>query len=319
MDEAREYSDHCLWGPSRGHLGGKGLRIWDKKEVALRSFERAYAISETIPGWLMPNEAEYLYELGYEASSKNIIEIGTYFGKSTYLMAQGIRDAGSGTLLITIDVHYRGTDQETRRPVIFAEDAPLSLLRMIRQCELDSVIVPMLGWSDICLSTLDFSAMGAVFIDGGHEFEDVERDYKAVRARIPPDSSLKLLFHDYHPEFPGVVRAVEECVKTEPGYRYVDQVHSLFVCFVGASGEDVKAHGNGQGAHNAMREVAAHRRRFEMVAAENRMLRQQLAQEDAERASWRQQAEELRSSTSWKATAPMRWAMDRLRGRRRGA
>ena len=275
------------------------------------NIDGAYELAKTIPGWLMPVEADYLYRVGYQSGVKNIVEIGTYFGKSTYLIAQGISDGGAAALLITIDVHFRGVDPESQRPVILAEDAPLALLSTIKGYDLDRIVVPMLGWSDLCVSMIDFANVGAVFIDGSHEFEEVVRDFRGVRGRMSPGTDLLFMFHDYHPDFPGVVRAVDECVKTDPGFRYVDLVHSLFVCSITQSG--VRA---GETERRETPIVADVQRRLDVISGENRVLRKQLAEATKQCQVWQRQAEEISNATLWRATAPVRWALDRLRGRR---
>jgi len=274
--------------------------------VSLRAIDRAYAVAQAIPGWLMPEEAEYLYEVGRATDGQNIVEIGTYFGRSTYLIGQGILDAGSRALLITIDVHFRGIDPATQRPVILAEDSAIALLNTVKTYGLDRIVVPMLGWSELCVSALDFEGVGAVFIDGGHEFEDVTRDFRAVRARMTPGCTMKFMFHDYHPDFPGVVRAVDQCVRTDPGFRYIDLVHSLFVCSMTTEAGDPERAGPRTDASIAT---------VQRLSAENVLLGRRLAEAEAERAVWQRQAEAISDATLWKATAPVRWILDRLRGR----
>lgn len=257
-------------------------------------FAAARAVADGIPGWLMPNEAEALYRLGFEAES-DIVEIGSYFGKSTYLIGKGIRDAGRARCrLVSIDVHYRGVDEATQRAQVFAEDAPSFLLRTMREQQLDDVVMHLVGWSHLAVGYVDFAGVGAVFIDGGHDYDSVRQDILAVRARVRPGT--RLLFHDYNPEFPGVVRAVDELVRTDPAFQYVGLTHSLFECRLG-------------NAEDGVRGVA------EIRAEELARLRAQLAHEQAARTRAERAAAEVLGSTSWRMTSPLRWGMDRLRGR----
>jgi hypothetical protein len=161
----------------------------------------------------------------------------------------------------------------------------------------------MIGWSEVCVSALDFARVGAVFIDGGHEFEDVTRDFMAVRARMAPGSSVKFMFHDYHPAFPGVMRAVDEWVRSDPGFHYIDLVHSLFICSITAGSDDPE------------RTQPAIRRRSDPLLTENVLLRSRLSEAYADRAMWQRRAEAMSNATLWRATAPVRWILDRLRRR----
>lgn len=262
----------------------------------------ARAVADGIPGWLMPNEAEALYRLGFEATG-DLVEVGSYFGKSTYLIARGMADAGrDDRRLVSIDVHYRGVDAVTQRPQVFAEDAPTYLLRTMREQQLDHLVMHLVGWSHVAVTYVDFTNVEAVFIDGGHEYDDVRRDFLAVRARVR--AGTRILFHDYNPEFPGVVRAVDEVVRTDPGFEFLSLTHSLFDCRMRTGVE------RGERATVALLEqrVSAAER------AESR-LRTALEAEQQSHRAVRAAFEELRDSTSWRVTAPLRWGMDRLRGR----
>lgn len=237
----------------------------------------------------MPVEAEQLYRLGFEAES-NVLEIGSYFGKSTFLIARGMKDAGRILNVISIDVHFRGID-ENDRPMILADDAPMFLLRTLREHGLDDIVIHMIGWSHIAARFIDYSKIGTVFIDGGHDYDCVRRDFLAVRDRI--DAGTLLLFHDYGEPFPGVQRVIDEMVRTDPGFSFVGLWHSLFACRM----------------LTGVTSVEGLRHRIET-------LDEQLAREAEARRIRESEVAELRASTSWRMTGPLRWGMDQLRGRR---
>src|SRR6516162_3402673 len=101
-------------------------------------------VANTIPGWLAPDEAAFLYDVGFR-SEGDILELGTYFGKSTYLMAQGIRDAGKPHRVLTVDIHSRGLDPQTNKLLILAEDSPVGVLRTLKVHGLEDVVIQMIG------------------------------------------------------------------------------------------------------------------------------------------------------------------------------
>jgi hypothetical protein len=189
----------------------------------------ACKVAEDIPGWLMPQEAAYLYHVGFH-SQGNILELGTYYGKSTYLLAQGIRDAGKPHKVITVDVHYRGTDPHTAKPLILAEDSPLAVCRSLKTHGLEDLVIQMIGWTHVCVPLFDFRSIATVFIDAGHDYESCSKDFLAVRERLPAQQRLLLLFHDYSEHFPGVKQTIDELVRTDGRFHYLDLIHSLFVC-----------------------------------------------------------------------------------------
>jgi predicted O-methyltransferase YrrM len=195
--------------------------------MATNQSAAACKVAETILGWLAPEEAEYLYHLGFN-SRGNILEIGTYFGKSTYLIARGIRDAGKDHRVVTLDIHSRGVDPATGKTLILAEDSPASLLRMFKVEGLENHVIQIIGWSHQVIPMLDLDSFEAVFIDGGHEYEPCSKDFLSVRSRAR--RRLRLQFHDYGPYFPGVQRTIDELVRTDPCVRVIRQIQSLFIC-----------------------------------------------------------------------------------------
>src|SRR5262249_26324799 len=207
--------------------------------------------------------------------------IGTYHGKSTYLIARGLRDGSRLSRLITVDIHI-GADG-----VILTPDPPAFLGQTLRTHQLDDLVVQVIGWAQIAVAKLDFHHIRARFIDGGHEFDTVRRDIESVRPRLARETLL--LFHDYNPSFPGVQRAVDELVRSDPGFSFVELVHSLFVC--------------------RMRPL-----RGQSSDLESDLLRQ-LSEVSAERAHWQALAQALQASTSWRLTEPLRRIMDWLRNR----
>ena len=198
----------------------------DNPSAACRA---ACEIAGPIPGWLEPEVAEYLYGVG-AAAEGDVLEVGTYFGKSTFLIARGMHDAGRPGKLITVDVHWRGVNDQTGRPFILAEDSQLSLCRTLKEHALEDRVIQMIGWSRASVLRLEFRDVRTVFIDGGHDYESCSGDFLAVREKAPRDRTVRLMFHDYGPHFPGVQRTIDELVKPDERFKHVAQVATLFVC-----------------------------------------------------------------------------------------
>jgi hypothetical protein len=196
----------------------------------------ACEVANTIPGWLAPDEAAFLYDVGF-CSKGDILELGTYFGKSTYLMAQGIRDAGKPHRVLTVDIHSRGLDPQTNKLLILAEDSPVGVLRTLKTHGLEDVVIQMIGWTHRCVPLVNFETIHAVFIDAGHDYESCSQDFLAVRRHLLPNRTVQLLMHDNGPTFPGVQRTINELVRTDRRFRHVIDIISLFVCELVAEGE----------------------------------------------------------------------------------
>ena len=134
-----------------------------------------------VPGLLRPEDELKLYELAYFATGP-ILEIGTYRGRSTTIMARAAR-AGAGASLFSVDVDRvalrRGAEalarHEVAERVVFVRGSVGALLR-------------------------EFEGLrpSLTFVDGDHSLEGVRRDLAAIEPAVP-DGGL-LLFHDFHDE-----------------------------------------------------------------------------------------------------------------------
>jgi predicted O-methyltransferase YrrM len=135
---------------------------------------------EPLPGWLLADDAMKIYELARRAGGP-ILEIGTYRGKSTILIATALRDAGAEGPVVTLDVDREGLREA-------AEEA-------VRR-GLEDRIVFAHGTSETLFRARPAFAPAFVFLDGDHSRRGVARDLRALRDRVPAGGAL--LFHDFH-------------------------------------------------------------------------------------------------------------------------
>jgi hypothetical protein len=132
-----------------------------------------------IPGLLRPQDELKLYELAFFAPGP-ILEIGTYRGRSTTIMARAAQ-AGAGAVIFSVDV-----DPAAQRAATAALDAHGLARRVIL----------VRGSATAALRRLAGLRPSLVFVDGDHSLEGVRRDLAALEP-VVPDGSL-LLFHDFH-------------------------------------------------------------------------------------------------------------------------
>jgi hypothetical protein len=171
--------------------------------IGLRGFisERHEAITdevEDIYGKLMPGDQHKLYEAAYFARGA-VLEIGRLHGKSTAVLASGLRDGGVDVPFYSIEV------QDKHRPIAEGHLRDHGLLELITFVQNDSAtaIAELPGSFD------------TVFVDGDHSYEGVMRDLRALEDRIEPGGVV--MFHDpFHPDNAcdggdyGVARALRE-------------------------------------------------------------------------------------------------------------
>jgi predicted O-methyltransferase YrrM len=131
-----------------------------------------------VPGLLRPEDEEKLYELAH-ATAGPILEIGTYRGRSTTIMALGAQ-AGAGALLISVDVD----------PV-----AQQAAARALQEHEADRHAVLVRGSAAAALRRFPGLTPSLTFLDGDHSATGVRRDLDALEPVVPCGGLL--LFHDF--------------------------------------------------------------------------------------------------------------------------
>ena len=89
------------YGPTHGFHGP----FVNDRHAALAScpLRDGHLVDVGLPGWLRREDALKLYELAY-FSSGPILELGTYHGLSTSILAQAQSDSGRGAEIVTVDV-----------------------------------------------------------------------------------------------------------------------------------------------------------------------------------------------------------------------
>ena len=105
-----------------------------------------------IKGWLRLEDALKLYELGFYCEG-NILELGSYEGLSTCILAQAMSDSGRVGTISTVDLTYR-------QPV--ADNA--------HACGVASRVKIIIG--DAAAAIADFSSQrfGFIFVDHSHGY-----------------------------------------------------------------------------------------------------------------------------------------------------
>jgi predicted O-methyltransferase YrrM len=130
-----------------------------------RTYARDLSAGEEIEGLIHPREGLLLYTLARRAAHLgNVVEIGSYLGRSTWYLVQGLRDAGSPYKVISIDPH---TDPKQR-------DAYFATLERHR---LTDKVEPRVAFSHEVAESFDERPVGMVWIDGDHGYRAVKKDF----------------------------------------------------------------------------------------------------------------------------------------------
>ena len=165
----------------------------------------------TIEGWLKPLEAYFLYLLAAEGPGVGaIVEIGSYLGRSTAILASGSK--GAGREGITAVDHFRGSPenqagQVAESRVLKEEGTTFHRFKdNLQRLGLADHVTPVVasseeaahGWSN---------PIRLLFIDGEHSYEASRRDFELWSPFVVHGGLV--CFHDIG-AWPGVTKFYQE-------------------------------------------------------------------------------------------------------------
>lgn len=157
------------------------------------------------PGFMPEEEARALYAAALAGTAVgDLVEIGTYRGKSAILLGAAAR--AGGRMLLTVD-HHRGSeehqpgwayhDPELVDPAVGQTDTLPSARRAIALAGLEDAVLLVVGRSADVASRWPGRA-GFVFIDGGHTDTAAQADYAGWAPKVAPGGLLAI--HDVFPD-----------------------------------------------------------------------------------------------------------------------
>jgi MMP 1-O-methyltransferase len=166
---------------------------------------RLFDLAEQVKGFLDPLEGRRLFDLACEASlSGPCLEIGSYCGKSAVYIGAACKRFEN--TLFSID-HHQGSEEHQPGELYFDPDLfdpfhfRVDTLRYFRKtllaADLEHTVVPLVTSSALAVRHWSMP-LGLVFIDGGHAYDTVLKDYLGWNRHILPGGFL--VFHDIFPD-----------------------------------------------------------------------------------------------------------------------
>lgn len=159
-------------------------------------------------GFMPAHEGAALHAAAAEAGRLGLplLEIGSYCGRSTLLLADAARRAG--TVVVTVD-HHRGSeeqqpgwayhDPELDDPQTGRMDTLPFLRRTLAEAGLEEQVIAVVGRSPAAAAAFGPGArFGLVFIDGGHTEAHATADYEGWVPQLAPHGLL--VIHDVFPD-----------------------------------------------------------------------------------------------------------------------
>ncbi|MGW7354016.1 class I SAM-dependent methyltransferase [Streptomyces sp. Z26] len=165
------------------------------------------AAFEAAPGFMPVDEGLALYAAAADAAGRlglPLLEVGTYCGRSTVLLADAARTAGVTAL--TVD-HHRGSEEQQPGweyhdaslvdPEVGRMDTLPTFRRTLHAAGLEEYVVALVGRSPQVAAVWG-GPLGLVFVDGGHTDEHASADYAGWVPHLA-DGGL-LVIHDVFPD-----------------------------------------------------------------------------------------------------------------------
>ncbi|GAA0603177.1 class I SAM-dependent methyltransferase [Streptomyces crystallinus] len=164
------------------------------------------AAFEAAKGFMPVREGLALYAAAVEAGALGLplLEVGTYCGRSTLLLADAARAAG--TVAVTVD-HHRGSEEqqpgwEYHDPAVVDPEVGLmdtlpTFRRTLHKAGLEDHVIAVVGRSPQ-VARVWGGQVGLVFIDGGHTDEHATGDYEGWAPHLAEGGLL--VIHDVFPD-----------------------------------------------------------------------------------------------------------------------
>ncbi|MFI1399247.1 class I SAM-dependent methyltransferase [Streptomyces sp. NPDC020681] len=167
---------------------------------------KTLAAFEAAKGFMPVREGLALYAAAVDAGAHGLplVEVGTYCGRSTILLADAARE--TGTTAVTVD-HHRGSeeqqpgwdyhDPDVVDPEIGLMDTLPTFRRTLHKAGLEDHVIAVVGRSPQVAKVWG-RPVGLVFIDGGHTDEHANADYEGWAPHVAAGGLL--VIHDVFPD-----------------------------------------------------------------------------------------------------------------------
>lgn len=166
---------------------------------------------KTIPGKLYLGEPSLLWKFGRKCQGKGVIlEIGSWKGKSTMLLARGSK-TNSKSKVYAVDT-FKGTKENSNKIINTLPDFKENM----KKANIENLVTPLVGFSTNVAKTFT-EPIEILFIDGDHTYEGVIADIKDWEPKLIKGGWI--LFHDTSSK--SVMKAVKEKIINSKDYSKI--------------------------------------------------------------------------------------------------
>lgn len=186
------------------------LKPEEVQKIAEEKYNEIEPITRNVQGWLDSRAGIQLYLFArLNVATPNIVELGSWKGRSTIWLASAIRDRGEGKVY-AVDT-WLGTPDEPGHAELLKDYKPdqlyeeftdnLSALNLLEHVE------PIRKDTTLAAKQWGNKEIGLLFIDAAHAYPDVRRDFEMWSPYVAPGG---FIFFDDVPSWPGPSRLVSE-------------------------------------------------------------------------------------------------------------
>jgi predicted O-methyltransferase YrrM len=176
--------------------------------------DAAWQAAKEVPGYLVEDEARFLgiVVACAPAASGAIVEIGSYKGKSTVMMAKVAKHYGRGPI-IAIDPHNFNSPELQEQRSETNRSSFDEYMSNIRNAGVEDLIETHRAYSsDVALAWN--RPIRFLWIDGDHTYQGAKGDFEGFSRHVSPEGVVA--FHDALHEFSGPIRVfVEDVLRSD--------------------------------------------------------------------------------------------------------
>lgn len=158
----------------------------------------------SLDGWLSSHEGFFLYEAAKTAKKGNIVEIGSWLGKSTICLASGAK-AGSKSKIFAVDPHKgefsKGNGIGKKAPTFKA------FQQNLKKAGIASYVKPLVTTSKNAAKSWK-GPIQLLFIDGLHDYKNTKLDFSVWSPFLAKNGVIA--FHDAFCGHKGPEKVIRE-------------------------------------------------------------------------------------------------------------
>ena len=176
-----------------------------------RDLQKYRKLTDLIPGMIKNEDAEMLYALKVTQDKKgDVVEIGSWHGKSTSYLARAVADSGNGHMY-AID-HFMGNIGKESIYFNNGNDIEDCFRKNMKNLNLTEAVSLFACSSDRAREKLSNLDIRILFIDGDHSEKGVKKDINLF-CPLVRDGGI-VIFDDFNNTSPGVILAAQEWIKS---------------------------------------------------------------------------------------------------------